>query len=236
MKTIFLFIVLLSFFVSISLGQSVKIVPKKIVYVRPNIDAENDTFGMKRFSVTYPKIFSRKAKKIEALLSYEKAFDFKLEEEFEVERGIQKLAFRTLFNSKNILSVKLTLDAITFSDLHYYKFITINTKTAKIIEPAEVFKNLRGLAVKCRKSQLRAINEAKKEYSPKDYGTLFDDVDFTIEELKGFTLGKKGITFHYPYRFGRTSIMFEPKSDYFFSWKELKPFIKRGGLLEQFIR
>lgn len=236
MKKVLSIVILFSFFATINLGQSVIIVPKKIVYIRPNIDAENDTFGMKKFSVIYPKIFGKKAKKIEAILSYEKAFDFKLEEEFSVNRGIQRLNYRTLFNSKNILSVKLTLDAITFSDLHYYKFITINTKTAKIIEPNEVFRNLRGLAAKCRKSQLNAIKEVKKEYSTDDYGTIFDNVNFTIEELKGFTVGKKGITFHYPYRFGRTSIMFEPESDYFFSWKELKPFIKRGGLLAQFVR
>ena len=236
MKKILLITILLSVFVQISFGQSVKIVPKKVIYTRPDINAANDTFGMKTFTVTYPKISGANGKKIESLISYEKAFKFNLKEEFKVERGIQNLNFKILHNSKNILSIKLSLDAYTFSDLHYYKFLTVNTKTATLIEPIDVFKNLRGLAAECRKSQLKAIAAAKRNYLPEDYGTLFDDMNFTPEELNGFTVGNKGITFHYPYRFGRTSIMFEPNGDYFFSWKKLKPFIKPRGLLTRFVR
>ncbi len=163
-------------------------------------------------------------------------FEFKLEEEFTTKRGISSLKYKTLFNSRSILSIKLILNAYTFSDLHHEKVITINTRTAKTVEPVEVFKNLRKLAAKCRNEQIKKINEVKKDYEPEDYGTIFDTMEFTTEELKSFTVGKKGITFRYPYTFGRTSIVFEPNADYFFSWKELKPFIKKSGLFGQFVR
>lgn len=192
MKIILFLTALLLFFVQFNFGQSVKIVPKKVVYERPDINAADDSLGMKKFHITYPKVLGTKGENIESLLSYEKAFDFKLEEEFSVERGIRNLNYKVLYNSKNILSIKLTLDAHTFSDLHYEKFLSINTKAAEMLEPYEVFKNLPRLAAECRKSQLKEIAFVKRNFLPEDYGTVFDSMDFTPEELNGFTVSEKG--------------------------------------------
>jgi hypothetical protein len=227
--------ILIFLFASFCAAQSIKIVPKTIIYKRLNVDA-NDALGMKEFSIMYPKILSDNGSKIEAVLSYEKLFEFNIEKEINAERGIRKLEYKTLFNSENILSIKLSLDTYTFSDLHDVKFITLNTKTAEIIKPAEVFKNLNQLAKSCKKSRLKSINAVKRRYSRKDYGTLFDNIKFTTEELKGFTVENRGITFHYPYTFVRTAIMFEPNNDYFFSWKQLKPYLKTDGLFARFAR
>lgn len=60
-------------------------------------------------------------------------------------------------------------------------------------------------------------------------------LEFTKENLDDFSVGAKGLTFLYDAGYPHAIQAFEPNGRYFFSYSELKPYIKRGGLLGQFV-
>ncbi len=68
MKKNFLLLIAFALFSQFVFAQSIKIVPKKVVYKRPQI-AEDDAFGMRYFTVIYPRIISVNSKKIESLIT-----------------------------------------------------------------------------------------------------------------------------------------------------------------------
>ena len=57
---------------------------------------------------------------------------------------------------------------------------------------------------------------------------------FTLENLDNFSVDPKGITFLYDAGYPHAIQAFEPVGRYFFSYSELKPYIKPDGPLRQF--
>ena len=58
---------------------------------------------------------------------------------------------------------------------------------------------------------------------------------FTADDLEGFSVGDDGVTFTFDYGFPHVVKALEPDGKYFMTWNELRPFIKRGGLLGRFV-
>jgi hypothetical protein len=59
--------------------------------------------------------------------------------------------------------------------------------------------------------------------------------EFKIENLDDCSVGARGITFLYDAGYPHAIQAFEPEGRYFFSYAELKPYIKRDGILGQFV-
>ncbi|HYJ45883.1 MAG TPA: hypothetical protein VEV81_04655, partial [Pyrinomonadaceae bacterium] len=62
------------------------------------------------------------------------------------------------------------------------------------------------------------------------------DVKFKSADLDDFSVGARGITFLYDAGFPHVVQALEPVGRYFFSYAQLKPYIKRDGPLALFIR
>ena len=60
-------------------------------------------------------------------------------------------------------------------------------------------------------------------------------LEFKSENLDDFSVGAKGLTFLYDAGYPHAIQAFEPSGRYFFRYSQLKPYIKREGLLGQFI-
>ncbi len=60
-------------------------------------------------------------------------------------------------------------------------------------------------------------------------------LEFKSENLNDFSVGAKGVTFLYDAGYPHAIQASEPKGRYFFSYSELKPYIKSDGLLWQFV-
>ncbi|HSK73880.1 MAG TPA: hypothetical protein VK892_19435 [Pyrinomonadaceae bacterium] len=227
-------------FSSVSFAQSVKVTPGKITYKRPKpiVDFK------KSFTVIYPKISGLTPalnKKVETAVSYERNFHFNLKEEINEIQWLEEASYKVDYNKNGILGVTLTMSGTGAYPSVYDKPVIVNLKNGNKIQPADVFIKLNELAAKAKKAQQneikKALIEIKKEYpdeeSPVDF---FQNADFTAENLKEFTVSDKGVTFWYDYGFPHVAQALQPEGRYFFSWAELKPFIKRGGLLAQFVR
>ena len=61
-------------------------------------------------------------------------------------------------------------------------------------------------------------------------------LEFKLSDIDDFSIGDKGVTFLYDAGYPHAIQAFEPNGEYFFSYSELKPFIRRDGPLGQFIR
>ena len=52
-------------------------------------------------------------------------------------------------------------------------------------------------------------------------------------KLDQFSVSDKGITFHHDYDFAHVVQALQPAGEFLFTWDQLKPYIKAGGLLSR---
>jgi hypothetical protein len=179
-------------------------------------------------------------KKIEAILSYEKNFDFKIQDELREIYWMETADYTVNYNKNFVLDVTLFVEGSGAYSSSSTKHLIVNTKTGTRVKPSDVFTNLNGLAAlgkEALKNEIKADTERLKKEEP-DFipGEYFNKADFTTENLWVFTVSDKGITFHYDYGFPHVAQALQPDGDYFFSWSKLKPFIKKSGLFGQFVK
>ncbi len=228
-------------FSSFALTQTLKITSKKTVYKRKNPEASD---YKRTFTITYPKVSGVSAmliKKIEANLSFEKAFEFSLRDEINTSYGLDSADFTVLYNKFGILNVELSEDVSGAYPSTYNKSIVIDTKTGERVKAADIFTKLSELAAKVKKLQTAEIKKGtavlkKENLDTETAAEYFNNADYTTENLDDFSVSDKGITFRYDYEFAHAMLALQPDGRFFYSWAQLKPFIKRGGLLARFVR
>jgi len=222
-------------------AQSVVITSKKTTYQRLQPLSEYK----KSFTVSRPQIkgaSSTIAKKAENTISYEKNFAFNLKEEINEIQWLEEADFTVGYNKNSLLGVTLSMSGSGAYPSVREKKIVVNLKTGNRVKPADIFVNLRGLAAKGKVKQQteikNAIVEIKKDPENTDFepNTFFNNPNFTVTNLEEFSVSDKGVIFYYDYGFPHVALALQPEGEYFFTWTELKPFIKRGGLLARFIR
>jgi hypothetical protein len=240
-KTFFVSLLFLSFISLSGFGQSVKIVPKKVTYTRPKAVSD----FKKTFTITYPIIKGTSpflAKKIAESISYKKVMLLDIQNEINNSDWLEEANYEIGYNQKGVLSIYLTFTGIGAYEQYYGKNVVVDLKTGKRKTAKDVFVNFKRLVAKIKSIQKEEITDSikeikeQKDFSDVDTEELFRYVDFKKIHLEDFAVNKDGITFNYDYGFPRIYMMIEPSGYYFLSWKEIKPFIKRGGLLEKFIR
>lgn len=234
-KTILLFAIIFAF-ASIGFAQSVKITEKKVTYKR----GKNAPEHKRSFTINYPKISGAMGKKIEAVLNYEKNFDFTIQEEIKEMFWLESADYTVNYNKHNVLDVTLFIEGSGAYPSGSSKYLIVNTKTGNRVKPSDVFTNLSGLAVlgkKALQAEMKIETERLKKDEP-DFDPVgyFNDAKFTPDNLWAFTVSDKGLTFHYDYGFPHVSQALQPDGNYFFSWNQLKPFIKKTGLFGRFIK
>lgn len=228
-------------FSSFTFAQSVKITSRKTVYKRKNPEASD---YKRTFTITYPKVSGVSAaliKKIEANLSFEKAFEFSLRDEISTSYGLDSADFTVLYNKFGILNVELSEDVSGAYPSTYNKSVVINTKTGERVKAADIFTKLSELAAKVKKSQAAEIKKGiallkKENIDAENAAEYFNNTDYKTENLDDFSVSDKGITFRYDYEFAHAMLALQPDGRFFYSWAQLKPFIKRDGLLARFVR
>lgn len=218
-----------------SFAQSVKITPKKTVYhrIKP-MDS-----GRRSFIITYPKVTGLSPalnRRVESTLSYEKLFDFKVSDELRDEQWLEEASYEINYNKRGILVVTLRIEGSGAYPSTSSRTLVVDPRTGNRVTPSQAFTNLPALAAMCKKAQEKEIKTAlsgKGEDVPdKD---LFKETDFKVKDLSEFLVQDTGVTFLYDYGFPHVVLALQPDGRYVFTWKEIKPFINRRGLLHQFV-
>jgi hypothetical protein len=233
---IFFFVALLLLAASAGFAQSVKITTRKVTYKRSPQAPEHK----RTFTIEHPVVAGPMGRKIAAILSYEKNFDFTIAEETRELFWLENALYTVNYNKYNILDVTLMIEGSGAYPSSSLKYLIVNTKTGTRVKPSDVFTNAAGLAELGQKalreeitSESARLKQEEPDFDPAEY---FRDATFTIENLWDFTVSDDGLTFHYDYGFPHVAQALEPTGDFRFSWAELAPFIKKDGLFGRFVK
>jgi hypothetical protein len=227
-------------FSNAAFSQNVIITPKKIIYKRPKPQMD----FKKSFTVIRPTlrgIPSALVKKIETAISYEKVFDFNIKEELGEIQWLEEANYTVDYNKNGILGLTLSISGSGAYPSETSQPVIVNLKTGERIQARDVFLKLTQLAGKCKQAQAveikRSIKEIKKENPDEgNPAQLFENSNYTVQNLDKFSVSDKGVTFWYDYGFPHVIVALQPEGKYFFDWAQLKPFIRREGLLGRFVR
>lgn len=222
-------------------AQRVTITPKKVTYTRKKPISDYK----KTFEVTYPKVKAATpalSKKIEAALSYEKALEFKLSEELGDLQWLESATYDAVFNNGKVLSVNLNIEGSGAYPDGSTKTVVVDTSTGTTQTPSMVFTRLPELVAMIKKDQKLEIGQAiinlrnDPDMKDPDPATLFEGKVFTPNDLSGFAVDGKGVTFHFDYGFPHVIQAAEPSGYFFYRWDQMKRFIKPRSVLAALAR
>jgi hypothetical protein len=223
---------------SIAAAQTVIITPKKMTYRRPKpIEEFKRTFTVRRpIAKAARGVLSRK---ITTAISPEKVLEINIPEESGEYQWLEEADYKVLFNQNGVLCIEEWMIGTGAYPDSVTKRVVVDIATGAAVKPASVFKNLPAFARLIRKSQAAEVAAAKKEMrSDPDAGPedLFSETNFTVADLKEFSVDLKGVTVYYDYGFPHVLEALEPAGEYRFTWTEIKQFVRADGLLARFVR
>lgn len=222
-------------------AQTVEIRPEKITYTRPEPLMEHKS----TFTINHPRVTAASpavSARINGLLSYEKAFDFTIEEEKTELQWLEEADFEVNFNRGGILSIELRIEGTAAYPDQVVKRLNIDTTRGIRLFPKDVFRNLPTLAARIKRMQTAEIAAAKRamrndpDAQDLDPNEMFARANFRTAELNAFQITDRGVVFYYNYGFPHVVKALQPDGVYMLSWREIRPFIKPGSLLAKAAR
>ena len=252
------FFPLFIFFVNSAATAAAIIVPadrvviekRKVVIVRTG-KFVRDFPSRKRAVISYPFIRSGASnaaalRKVRALLQIKNIFDTSLAE-YRASTWLDEFDYQVNYNKNFILDIAFTQNGMgAYPDGQTRNFV-INLKTGEVIKARDVFKAdaLTTLAEmvdrKLQAENQQTLKELEQDssVSAEDrnyYREQYAPLKFQIKNLDDFSINDKGITFSYDAGFPHVIQALEPNGQYFFSYAELRSFIKPEGQFGIFVR
>ena len=223
-------------------AQSVDLTAKKVVYKRPKPISE----GKESFTINYPKIKAATpalSKKIEAAISYSSVLGINVKEEQTDVQWLESADYSVEYNANGILSIELSMEGSGAYPSSTTKRVVVDLKTGTRAKPSAAFVNLPGLLSMVRKAKEKEVADAiielkkDKEGATEDPESIFKMADeYQKVSLDEFSVDENGVVFYHDYDFPHVIQALQPDGKFFFTWAELKPYIKPGGLLARAAR
>jgi len=243
MKTRYLFITLFAIAAFAGLAQSQKVVVtgNKVTYIRPNPLAD----FKKTFTINHPVVTAASQSlsvKIESAISFQKVIPLDIAEEVNEIQCTKRVVKKCFENETWGCWVASSFEGSGGYPSGSTKTVVVDTLIGDRVKPPDTFKNLSRLVALVKKSQKAEIAKAIKairkdpDFREPDPKTLFGSANFTTDDLDWFSISQKGVTFNYDYGFPHVIQALQPDGKFFFSWKQLKPYIKAGSLLSRVAR
>ncbi|HEV2883445.1 MAG TPA: hypothetical protein VGW36_01230 [Pyrinomonadaceae bacterium] len=222
--------------------------PRTVVLVRRGAIARQFP-SRTRAKVRYPVISGLSdltvLRRVQEMLQVKNIFETSLAE-YKQDSWLEEFDYTVHYNQNHILDITFTqTGTAAYPDTHT-KHFAIDLRDGTTIQASEVFASdkLSALA-KLVDAKLQAeLMKINKDNSgpgsdPEDArisGEAGEALEFNVENLNDLSVGAKGITFLYDAGYPHAIQAFEPEGQYFFSYAELKQFIKPDGLLGRFVK
>jgi hypothetical protein len=222
--------------------SSVVIQKRRIVLVRTGKIAREFP-EKKRAVVSYPVIKgpmnSAVLRKVRSMLEIKNIFGTSLAE-YRSDAWLTEFDYKVNYNRDYILDITFRQDGVGAYPDSSSKHFAINLKDGSLIRAKDVF-NPSALATLTnlvdRKLQAEIQQTIKDNPDDRESAvSLLKDLKYKRSNLDDFSISDKGLTFLYDAGFPHVVQALQPVGEYFFSYEELKPYIKREGLLGTFIR
>lgn len=234
-------VILLGLLVVCTASAQVKITPMKVIYVR---SGERIPDFKKRFEITYPVVEGVRntavKRRIENSVSYWNVFETTLEEERNEYYWLDSMEYEVAYNMNGILDIELIRQGSAAYPDGQSQHVVVNTGTGRRVRIPDAFTKIGDLLVKIDEAQKKEIADHIEELKQDDeqaaesFREMMEEGTYGEDKLDEFSVSNTGVTFIYDYGFPHAIQALEPEGKYFFSWEELAPFIKPGGVLGQF--
>ncbi|HYJ45302.1 MAG TPA: hypothetical protein VEV81_01725, partial [Pyrinomonadaceae bacterium] len=187
----------------------------------------------KRAILFYPVVQGPKdsevLQRVRAILDFKNIFDTSLAE-YRQDTWLTDFDYKVNYNQNYILDITFTQSGVGAYPDTQTKHFAINLRNGELMKAADAFdssslETLAALVDKRLQAEVRQIIKA----NPKEKGDaqdLFREVKFKTADLDDFSVGARGITFLYDAGFPHVVQALEPVGRYFFSYAQLKPYIK----------
>jgi hypothetical protein len=244
LRVLTLAIVLSAVSATVAAQDHVIVQPKRVVIIRTGKEVR-DFPERRKAIVRYPIVQGLSnaiaLRRIQNTLALKNASGSTLAE-FRRESGLLSFDYKVNYNRNYLLDISFIGEAEGAYPETTTKHFLIGLKDGKVIKAADAFKPeslvaLAHLADQKLKDEIKELLQANEE----DKSTDADQRSMVKEELSGlkfgvknldeFSVSDKGVTFLYDAHFRHAIRALEPAGEYFFSYAELRPHIKRNGPL-----
>jgi hypothetical protein len=184
-------------------------------------------------------------RRVRSVLDFKNIFGSSLRE-YREEAWLEELTYKVNHNGNYLLDITFSQSGSGAYPDEQEKHFLINLKTGKVVKASDAFvrdkfAQLTALVDEKLKVELKEILESLKDSKsdPEDIriaGEAQEPLEFKLENLDDFSVNTKGVTFLYDAGYPHVIRAFQPNGTYFFSYADLKPYIKRDGPLGQFIQ
>lgn len=203
----------------------------------------------KRAVVTYPVISGLSPailRRVRSVLDFKNIFDYSLKE-YREDTWLEEFGYAVNHNADHLLDITFTQDGSGAYPDNQTKHFLINLRDGKVIKAADAFQSdkldeLAAAVDQKLQAELKKIdeeNESPNSETSDDKAMrreAYEVLKFEVQNLDEFSVDRKGVTFLYDAGFPHVIRALEPDGRYFFTYAELKRFIKPDGPLGQFVR
>lgn len=199
--------------------------------------------------VTYPVITGLKPntlKQVRALLSFKNIFDYSLSD-YRNDPWLSEFSYVVNHNANSLLDITFTQSGMAAYPDEQSKHFLIDLRSGKLVTAADAFQleKLSRLTAQVDAALQRDITNLRKhilaatdrdQQEKASVNDAYDVLRFELRDLDNFSVSKRGITFLYDAGFPHVIKALEPGGHYFFSYEQLRPYIRSDGPLGQFVR
>lgn len=237
-------IVLSAVSATVAAQDHVFVQPKRVVIIRTGQEVRDSPDRAKAI-VRYPIIKGLSnaiaLRRIQNTLSLKNASGSTLAE-FRRESGLLSFDYKVNYNQNYLLDITFSGESMGAYPETYTKHFLIGLESGKVLKAADAFKPeslaaLAHLADQKLKDQIKELLQANEEDKSTDADQRsvvkeeLSRLKFGVKNLDEFSVSDKGVTFLYDAHFRHAIRALEPDGEYFFSYAELRPYIRRDGPL-----
>jgi hypothetical protein len=199
----------------------------------------------KRARVRYPIVLglsnSSVLRRVQRTLAIKNVFGMSLEE-YRRDDGLENFDYKINYNKNYLLDLTFQhsgMDAYPSTETRHF---LINLKNGMIIKAADAFRaealaTLPAMAnqkLKAETKELAKVVADDKELDAEQKASLKEQLEqltFTVDSLNQFSVSDKGLTFLYDAGFPHVIQALQPNGEYFFTYAEVRSYIKPTGPL-----
>jgi hypothetical protein len=220
--------------------------PRRVVLVRTGAIAR-DFPERKRAIVVYPIVSGLSdaavLRRVRSALDIKNAFGSTLAD-YRGDAWLSEFGYKVNYNADYLLDITFTQSGMGAYPDDQDKHILINLRDGNVVKAADVFEasKLEELAQFVDRELQREIGQLEAENltgvtdadERKSINDAYENLKYDRANLDEFSVSSSGVTFLYDAGFPHVIKALEPQGRYFFSYKTLKDYIRRDGLLAKF--
>ena len=225
-------------------ADRVLIEPKTVTFVRGKKGQEYPNY--KEAIVKYPQVTGLTdpavLQNVQTAISLKSVMGQSLDElrtEFQDTWWLSAIDYTVNYNQNALLDLTFTISGVGAYPSTYEKHRLVSLKTGKLLRAFDVFKreSFGTIAVLVNNAMQAEMKQAiaKAGQDGADIREQLSNKRFQIRNLNSFTVSDKGITFLYDFDFPHVMLALQPSGRYFFSYDQLKAYVKPDGALGVFL-